>query len=133
MFIQILTLLVLYMTLDILWFSISVPFLYLPKFTEIQGSAPNFLLKMHGGLMAWFLLALGMYVFVMPKITSLWDAIYYGFIYGLVVYGVYNGTNYVTLTKYDSKIFFADLMWGCLVSSVVAVLMYKINTSFKLV
>lgn len=115
------------MTLDMLWFSVSLPFIYLPKFTEIQGETPNFLFKMHGGALAWFLLALGMYVFVMPKATSLWNAAFYGFIYGLVVYGVYNGTNYVTLNKYDYKIFFPDLLWGSFVSTMVAVLMYNVN------
>ena len=122
---QLLIILVLYIVFDLLWFGISVPLIYLPKFTEIQGERPNFLNKMHGGLFAWFLLALGLYIFVLPKSTNLFNAAFYGFLYGLIVYGVYNGTNFVTFNKYDYKIFLPDLMWGSLVSAGIATIAYK--------
>ena len=129
MFIELLIILVLYMVFDMLWFGISVPLIYLPKFTEIQGTRPDFLSKIHGGIFAWVLLALGLYIFVLPKATSSYAAAFYGLLYGFIVYGIYNGTNYVTLNKYDYKIFFPDLIWGSLASMGIALLMYKFNKS----
>jgi uncharacterized membrane protein len=99
----------------------------MPKFTEIQKETPVMLDKMHGGIFAWLLLAIGIYHFVLPLSNTITEAIKYGALYGFIVYGVYNGTNYVTFNKYDSKIFIADLMWGTFVSSIVSVIAFHIN------
>jgi uncharacterized membrane protein len=115
------------MMLDILWFSISVPKIYMPKFTEIQKEEPQMLSKMHGGIFAWLLLVIGIYYFVLPLSNNIIDALKYGALYGLIVYGVYNGTNYVTFNKYDGEIFFADLSWGIFACSVVAAIAFMIN------
>lgn len=123
--------LILYIIFDLLWFTISLPIIYLPKFTEIQGQKPIFFNKIHGGFFAWFLLALGLSIFVTPKANSTMTAAIYGFLYGLVVYGVYNGTNYVTLNKYDYGIAIPDLLWGSLASMAISVIVYKSQNIMK--
>ena len=122
---QLAIVLILYIFFDSIWFAASVPSVYIPQLTKIQGEIPNFMLKMHGGLFAWFLLALGMVVFVLPKVNSATEAAFYGFLYGLIVYGIYNGTNYVVFNKYDYKIFLPDLIWGTFASTLIASIMFK--------
>jgi len=125
--IKILIITIIFIIFDALWFSVSVPTIYMPKFTEIQNEQPQMLNKMHGGIFAWLLLVIGIYHFVLPLSNNITDAIKYGALYGLVVYGVYNGTNYVTFNKYDGKIFIADLSWGIFACSLVSAIAFHIN------
>jgi uncharacterized membrane protein len=119
--------LILFISFDLIWFSISLSNIYLPKFTEIQGSAPPFFSKISGGIFAWILLALGIITFVIPKSNTVSDAILYGLLFGLIVYGVYNGTSYVTLEKYDINIMLPDLIWGTVVSGVISGIIYYVR------
>lgn len=122
---------ILYIVMDLFWFSITLAPIYLVKFTEIQKEKPEFMNKMYGGALAWGLLALGMALFVIPKSTSTISAAFYGFLYGLIVYGVYNGTNYVTFNKYDLSILIPDLVWGCVASMIVAIILYNAKILMK--
>lgn len=119
--------LVLFILFDLVWFSVSLSTIYLPKFTEIQGSAPPFFSKIAGGLFAWILLALGINIFVLPKSNNLFEAILNGALFGFIVYGIYNGTSYVTLQKYDVNIMFPDLLWGTIVSGAISGIIYRLR------
>ncbi|MCJ7636534.1 MAG: DUF2177 family protein [Nitrososphaeraceae archaeon] len=110
----------LFVVFDLIWFSVSLPIIYAPAFTRIQGSSPPFFSKISGGIFAWVLLALGINIFVLSKSNTTFEAVINGLLFGFIVYGVYNGTNYATLEKYDMNIFFPDLIWGTLVSGAIA-------------
>ncbi len=119
--------LVLFILFDLIWFSVSLSTIYLPKFTEIQGSTPLFFSKIAGGLFAWVLLALGINIFVLPKSNNLFEAILNGALFGFIIYGVYNGTNYVTFDKYNMDIMFPDLIWGTIVSAAISGIIYRLR------
>lgn len=123
MFREILLIMITFITLDIIWFSISVNPIYKPTILNIQKEPLE--MKLLGGLFAWLLLAIGLYVFVLPVSTNLTNALMYGALYGFIVYGVYNGTNYAILRNYDLKVSFADLLWGIVVSTLTAGITYK--------
>lgn len=125
--ISIIVTMIMFVVLDTLWFTFSLPRVYMPKFTEIQNETPNMLSKMHGGAFAWFLMALGVQLFVLPLSENIYDSMKYGFLYGLIVFGVYNGTNYVTFNKYDASIFFPDMIWGLTVCTIVSALSYYLK------
>lgn len=110
---------------DFFWFSMTLSKIYFPTFFKIQGSGTD--IKFIGGVFAWLLLALGIQTFVMPLSNNLNDAIFYGAIYGLIVYGVYNGTNYATLRDYNYMIFAYDLLWGIIICSLVSGIAYKVT------
>lgn len=115
---------IIFVFLDMIWFTVSVPSIYRPKFTEIQNDVFEPMNKIQGGFFAWLLLALGIQVFVLAIAKNIKEAILYGLLYGLIVYGVYNGTNYTTFTKYNLDIFLPDLLWGCFVCSLVSVISF---------
>ena len=120
----------LFLLLDLGWFSLSLNAIYIPVINQVQGSAIQMsLLKQRwwGGLIAWCLLALGVVVFVLPLARkSLLKLVAYGAVYGLIVYGVFNWTNFVMFNNYNNwKVIVPDLLWGVFVCTVVSVIMGK--------
>lgn len=70
-------------------------------------------------------LALGQYFFVMPKVApgAYGDALLWGALFGVVVYGVYDFTNWSTLRGFSATLAFVDVGWGMTASAIVAAIM----------
>lgn len=117
--------LLLFIVFDLVWFSVSLTAVYQPAINNIQGFSTDFMSKMSGGIFAWFLLALGINIFVLPKSNTTMEAVINGMLFGFIVYGVFNGTNYVMFKNYDMNVFFPDLVWGTLVSGAIAGIIFK--------
>ncbi|MES2962775.1 MAG: DUF2177 family protein [Bdellovibrionota bacterium] len=67
------------------------------------------------GALVYVLLALGVAMFVIPKLTvadSLATAFFYGGVLGLIVYGVYDFTNVAILKDWSLLITAIDIAWG---------------------
>lgn len=109
-FISLLLITIIFVILDVLWFSTwSLKAIYEPTFAAIQGSPLE--LRLAGGIIAWFLLAVGIKYIVVPN-GNLYRTFFRGALLGLVIYGVYNGTNYATFSKYPVSTAIADTLWG---------------------
>jgi hypothetical protein len=67
-------------------------------------------------LTSWFLLVLGLYIFVLDKIHNLTDCVIWGTVYAFIVYGVYNFTN-MTLMK---NIYNWDMAWRDILSGIIS-------------
>ena len=84
-----------------------------------------------GGFIAYILMFIGFLVFVYPNvkdsINPLKDSLYYGGLYGLTVYGIYNGTNYFTFEDWDKKTVLVDSLWGATLYTSIAFISNKIN------
>jgi uncharacterized membrane protein len=107
---------------DLFWFSWSLDRIYRPTFAAIQGSPLE--LRLAGGIVAWLLLALGIRRFVVGgahSVHSVSDIFTKGALFGLIVYGVYNGTNYATLKDYNVTTALTDMLWGAFVVVAVSV------------
>ena len=124
LFLKLLVITIIFLALDFMWFQISVPLLYKPLFENIQKSPLE--LNIYPGLYAWFLLALSIYYFVLPLSDNIYQAGLNGGIMGLVIYGVYNGTNYATFKDWTFKALFFDNLWGIIVSSLTSMISYKL-------
>ena len=57
---------------------------------------------------------------------SIQEAIVYGALVGLAIYGVYNGTNYAISKQHTLKITILDTMWGMFVMSSASIIVYYI-------
>lgn len=109
---------------------ISQPF-YRAVVTRIQGKPfPTFTItRKMSALFSYVCLAVGWYLIV-PTLADTWSKKYHhiiagalaGLVYGLVVYGVFNGTLYVMFEKYDGSVFLRDLIWGTSWATIVSVL-----------
>jgi uncharacterized membrane protein len=87
-------------------------YLYLTKsmygqlVAKIQRTALE--LKWAGAIIVYALLVIGLYVFIIEPGKPLWQAA----LLGLVIYGVFDFTNYAMFKKYDLSIALMDMMWG---------------------
>jgi uncharacterized membrane protein len=82
-------------------------------------------LRLWSGLIAWALIALGTVVLVVPRVQALPSALLYGALFGLVLYGVYDFSNYAILKNYTLTMTLVDWAWGtflCTLTSVFAFL-----------
>jgi len=89
-------------------------FIYLSSFGKffnnlvrsIQGTPIK--LNSIGALMCYILLIFGLNYFIINKKKSIMDA----FLLGIVIYGVYESTNYAILKNWNIKAVAMDTLWG---------------------
>ena len=81
------------------------------------GIAPNW----PAAFVVYALLGAGIALFVVPRAATVSLAAAYGAVFGLVVYGVYDFTNYSTLREWPFALTLADTAWGALACAGAAV------------
>ncbi len=104
---------VVFMVLDGLWLGVLMKGFYRTQLAPIVrlangGIAPNW----PAALVVYALLGTGIAVFVLPRAATIPLAALYGGLLGLVVYGVYDFTNYSTLRQWPIVLTLADAAWG---------------------
>ena len=86
------------------------------RLADDGGIAPNW----PAAFVVYAMLGLGIAVFVIPRAPTASMAAAYGAVLGLVVYGVYDFTNYSTLRQWPFALTLADVAWGVLASATAA-------------
>ena len=103
--------------LDIVWIQVFMSNEYAKLVPKIQGSIlkTNFI---SAGL-AYFLMLIGLWYLVLPRFDkdriTVQDCLKYGFLFGIVVYGVYDFTCGAVFENWDFKLAIVDILWGGLV------------------
>ena len=110
-----------FMALDALWLGILMKDFYRQQLAPIVrlgdgGMAPNW----PAALVVYALLGTGIALFVMPRASTVSLAAGSGALFGLVVYGVYDFTNYSTLRQYPFVLTIVDTAWGVVASAACA-------------
>ena len=72
----------------------------------IQGSTMT--INMYGAALAYVCMALSLTYFILTKNNSVKDA----FILGVLIYGVYEGTNWATFRQWPIFVVIVDTLWG---------------------
>jgi len=111
-----------FMVLDALWLGVVMKSFYREQLAPIVrlangGIAPNW----PAAFVVYVLLGTGIAVFVIPRAPTLSSAAVFGAALGLVVYGVYDFTNYSTLRQWPFVLTLADTAWGALATAAAAV------------
>ena len=106
--------------LDMAWFAASSPL-----YASVVTKRP---INRIAAAAVWLLLALAV-AGQRPRPTRWTDAAAYGSLVGLVVYGVYNGTNYAILADWPIHVALADTAWGCVVCGAAAVAVHFAATA----
>ncbi|MBM3228341.1 DUF2177 family protein [Candidatus Pacearchaeota archaeon] len=107
----------LFILLDFIFLGIFAKKLYKKELGKLMKKKINYGLS----LLVYALLSLGIFFFVLRE-GKILEIFLRGCIFGLVVYGVYDLTNYVTLANYSFKITLIDILWGILVCGIVSIL-----------
>lgn len=93
----------------------------------------NFKSMLIPGVIVYFLLALGIMFFVLPMtndINYLWSFLY-GAIFGMIVYGVYDLTNYIIITNYSWRLVLIDIIWGSTISGISVIIIKFVTNLLK--
>lgn len=114
---QILTLIVVLLVLDALWLTWNHSS-NLTIFSRIQGSP--MVIRWAPAAAVYVLIAAAVWFFAVRGITSVTEATGRGALLGISMYGVYDLTNYATLTRYPLSIALMDMVWGGLLCGVAA-------------
>jgi uncharacterized membrane protein len=111
-----------FMVLDGIWLGVLMKSFYREQLAPIVrladgGIAPNW----PAAFVVYVLLGVGIAIFVIPRASSVSSAAAYGALFGLVVYGVYDFTNFSTLRQWPFVVVLADVAWGIVASATCAV------------
>ncbi len=111
--------------LDYLWLGFIAKKLYYAEMGKLLLDKPN----MGAALVFYFIYVVGVIVFVLnPALAkdSWLYALGMGALFGLVAYATYDLTNLATMKDFPLKIVIIDLLWGMLITAMVAVGAYFI-------
>ena len=103
--------------LDFLWLGGYMAGKYNVMIPKIQGASmkTNFLYA----FLSYFLMIVGLNIFVLPNLNinniNINDCLKYGFVFGVVLYGVYDFTAAAVLKNWNIRLAIADILWGGLV------------------
>jgi uncharacterized membrane protein len=101
---------------DLIWLTVQKN-AYGRMVKAVQGKSLS--VKWAGALVAYACIFLGFLLFVFPAIKNnrsdvpLWKKSFmYGFTFGALAYGMYNGTNYAIFKSYPADVAVMDTLWG---------------------
>lgn len=100
-----------FLIIDIIWLSYSVKLLYRPQLGELLTDKP----VMWAAILFYLIYVIGLAIIVInPSLNnnSIFQALFYGFVLGVVAYGTYNLTNMATIKNWSPVIVIVDMLWG---------------------
>jgi uncharacterized membrane protein len=121
--------------IDYLWLGKIMSRFYLQELgTMARKSGDNFAPVIWAAVIVYLLIPLGIVLFVVPTIADsnfVLPALFKGFIYGIVLYGVYDMTNHSLLQNWSLKMSAVDMAWGGFINSVATLAGKYLDTLFK--
>jgi uncharacterized membrane protein len=118
----------LFIALDLVWFQFMGKF-FLGEVGQIARvhADGTWNVRYIPAILAYVLMAVGIVFLVMPQSTSLGTALFFGGLFGLVGYGLYDLTNLATLSAWTVKLALVDMAWGTFLSGVVSASVYSLS------
>lgn len=110
---------VLFAVIDAFWLSIVANKLYRSELGYLLADKPN----MVAAVLFYLIFLAGMVAFVIAPALAAGDwrtALGYGALFGFVTYATYDLTNLATVKDFPVKIVIIDMLWGTVLSAVVA-------------
>lgn len=119
---------ILFIILDLAWFSFSGDF-FKSQIGSIArlGADGVWHVRYIPAALVYVFMAIGIVVFVLPNAESFSLAILLGGLFGLVTYGMYDMTNLATLEAWTVSFALADMGWGTFISAVVSGVTYFVS------
>lgn len=118
-----------FLVLDFIWLGFVVKGFNLSQLSQIGRIENGEFQVMYAPVIAvYILMALSMVMFVLPQTSelSMLGTFLKGAVMGLIIYGVYDGTNLGILKDYPIKFAIVDVLWGSFVYGAVTVITKKL-------
>ncbi|MFT4303025.1 MAG: DUF2177 family protein [Candidatus Woesearchaeota archaeon] len=112
---------------DFLWLLVIMNEFYN---NQLSAFASHEVFPLWSGLLAWSLIPLGIVLFVDKISDSYKKQFIYGAVYGFILYGLYEFTNYAILGDWPLLVVFVDVLWGIFLCSTTAVLFQYVYNGF---
>jgi uncharacterized membrane protein len=90
------------------------------QITSVQGS--NIQFRYLGAILCYTILITGLYYFIVKDRRSVFDA----YLLGILVYAVYETTNYATFKKWTETMLVIDTLWGGILLALTTYITYRI-------
>ncbi len=122
---------VLLLVLDLIWLKGYMGNEYKKMIRKIQGS--DMRVNTIYAILSYALMIIGLNVFVIPNINKdnlLFDSLKYGFLFGIILYGVYDFTIGAVLKDWNLNLAIVDVLWGGIVYFLATYLTFKILEHF---
>lgn len=119
------------LVMDFIWLGFIIGDFFKSQIGHISNIVNgNFKINYFAALFVYVLMAISVIVFLLPQVNSIQKAIFLGFLFGFVLYGVFDGTNLSFVKDYPVKFVIVDVLWGSFLMSVVTVLTYLFKLRF---
>lgn len=105
-----------FILLDALWLGVLMNGFYKTNLAPLaRMSGGNLAPIWPAAALVYPLLAAGVTFFVLTQSRTAFEALVYGALLGVVIYGVYDFTNYSTLRDWPLALALVDLCWGAVI------------------
>ena len=101
------------LVIDLIWINYIVGDMWKKNVETVQKSPME--IRKQYALLSYVLIIFGIYYFVQmntTKETYVKDSLVKGFIYGFILYGVFDFTNLAIFKEFDLKTAMIDMVWG---------------------
>ena len=117
--------------LDYIWLGIITKKFLIKQFGSlIKVEKGSIKVNLLAGIITWFIIAIGSFIFVVSNSSNFLNTIFYGAIFGFVVYSIYDLTNLSFLKGYPLRFTFLDILWGTFLCSVISIVGFLIRGLF---
>lgn len=120
-----------FLLIDLLWLGVVMKGFYSQELGELARRQAMALAPRWGAaILVYLLIPGGLVLFVRPLLgvnATAWQAIGWGALYGLVLYGVYDLTNLAVLEKWTLRMTLADIAWGCVLCGTMSAVMRLVD------
>lgn len=90
---------------------------------QLSGFVRPEIAPLWSALSAWALIPLGIVLFVNQISKNNKQSLIYGALFGFILYGVYDFTNYATLANFTLTMLVVDILWGTFLCSISSLLL----------
>lgn len=116
---------VLYVTIDLLWFAGIMKDFYQQGFAALNTPLT---IRIEAALMTWMLIIGGSFYFIRPLVNnSCKEAFMHSALYGFVIYGVYDLTNFSVFAQWSLSMTIIDIVWGTFLNGLLGCYFYAIK------
>lgn len=121
---QYFTALLVILALDLTWLNLIMDNFYNTQL--ISFNRPE-TVPIVAALLVWVLMPLGI-VFFVQQVSGNWkQVLVHGALYGLILYGVYNLTNYAILEGWPLTMLIVDIIWGTCLCTLTSLAVFLVS------
>ncbi len=116
-----------FVCMDLCWIGFIASGLYRSQIGQFMNIVNDrAVVNVPAALGTWVLLVTGIQLFVLPRAAQApgtGSLLFWGALYGLILYGVYDLTNYAVVKGWPLAISFVDMLWGGFACAVATLIM----------